>query len=256
MYSHFSRIFKVIILLNTITISNIFADTTNIDKSDKNLRKPEETILNLAATEQKEIMQDLLVASMRFEYEGTDAKTVQNEVNKVMNRVVELTKKRQGISIMMGGYNVSSYYKRDRANKTKEPKQKIWRATQTINLSSKNSDDLLKLAGRIQNLGLVMNNLSYRVSPEKTEQARNDLIEQALNKLMAKAGKVAKTLNKTKIEVIEVNIDPTYYRPYKARNRHFSAMSESADSGYTPPFAVAGHNYVSTTVTAIIALSR
>ena len=74
---------------------------------------------------------------------------------------------------------------------------------------------MLALAGDLQDLGLSMNGLSYRVSPELLEASRDEMLEAAMAKLKTLAGRTAASLDKTQHEFlqIDVNMGGGYHAP-------------------------------------------
>jgi len=216
------------------------------------------TVLALSATETQTMAQDLLIASLRIEAEGETPETVQAKVNAAMQKAVDSAKKEADVKTTTGGYYV---YKHEPNPYPPVPVDKdgkpvpvqwpvpVWKASQTIDLRSKNAARLLDLAGQIQGMGFVMNNLSYTLSPEKAEEARDLLMVNALKKLRERAGLAAKTLGKGGYDLVDVTVDGggVAYPMHKAMMmRGDMAMAEAMPA----PVAEAGETDVSLTVSA------
>ncbi len=209
------------------------------------------TLINFSATERRTMPQDLLIASLRIEVDDKDnPATVQNKINDAMTKALALAKKESAFKISTGAYSV---YKYDQVvnldNKGNTKTTSTWRGSQSIDIESKDSTKLLEVVGKIQGMGFAMNNLAYTLSPEVAESTRDELIVLALKKLVAKAQIVAKTLGKSKVELVDVNVDAggPVMPMYKNMMMRGDAMAASAE---VAPVAEAGETDVALTVSA------
>ena len=213
-----------------------------------------QTALNISATERLEVAQDLLVASLRIQDEAKQAKQVQETINKAMKEAVAEIKKYSSIKVQTGQYYVNPDYRY--INRPDENNKRIldkWRGSQTIIIKSKKSDEILEVTGKLQDMGFVMNSLSYQLSPEKYDEVRDNLMETTIKALMARAKRVAKALGKDNVDLVEINIDasrqnmpPVAY----ARGAQMEMMAVSADKAMAAPVAEAGESMVSMTINA------
>lgn len=206
------------------------------------------TMISLSANERVEIVQDLLIATLRYQVEDAEPRTVQDEINKKMKKALDEAQKVKTVKANTGQYNIHEYDP-NRHKKLKERK-KLWRGQQTLTIKGKSPDDLLELAGKLQDLGLIMNGLQYTVSPELLEETRDNLLEAALTKLRKKAKRTAKALGKSKAELKKVNVDNggNYFPP--PRFARSMAMIESADAKVASPVAAPGESQVTLKVSA------
>lgn len=217
---------------------------------------PGHTLVNLSANERTEVDQDLLVASLQYQADNKDPRALQNEINSVMKKAVEKAKSYKDIEVSTEAYYVYPYEPPVppvpvpmQGQKKAEKPEKTWRGSQGIQLQSKSADDLLELAGSLQDMGLVMNGLNYTVSPELMERTSDSLMEAALEKLLAKAGRAAKALGKSKADLIEVSVDTggqNYPRPMMMKTMAFDGAAESMAA----PVAEAGQSEINMTVSA------
>lgn len=224
------------------------------DGNGLNLPPEGTTIINFSATEKRTLPQDLLVASLRIEVDDkTNPTAVQKKINEAMTKALALAKAESAFKVSTGAYSVYKFDQNIITNqKTGESKtESLWRGSQEITIESKDSAKLLDVSGKIQDMGFAMNNLSYTLSPEVMETTRDELLVAALKKLTAKADIVAKTLGKTKADLVDVNVDnggvvmPMY--------KTMMARSDMAVAGAAPmaaPVAEAGEQDVSMTVSA------
>lgn len=212
-----------------------------------------QSVLYLNAKESKKVQQDLLVASLTFQEEGTDKKLIQNNLNIAMKSALNIAKDEKDILHYTEGYQVYMIHQSSHEKKIKAPTK--WRAQQNISLEGKNKDALLELARKLQGLGLHMNQLNYRLSTEKYDEVSDSLMEGVLNKLQLRAEKAAKTLGKSKSELVVVNINKNNNpRPYYNRSSSKMYAMAEADTMEAPSVAP-GQTEVVMNVTATALLS-
>lgn len=212
------------------------------------------TLVNLSASEQVEIDQDLLVANLRYEIENKDPKKLQDDINEVMKKAVDQSKKYGAVKTSTQQYYVYPYdYDPNpqpvERGELRNKLERTWRGQQGIELKSKNSDELLRLMGELQALGLTVSGLQYTVSPELLEETREGLLEGALEKLGAKAARAAKALGKSKADLLEVNVDMGGYYPPQPMMARGMAM-EMSMAKMDAPVATPGQSQIQMTVSA------
>ena len=245
---------KFILILTIVCAVTLSQKAMAGDDNGLNLPPEGTTIINLSATEKRTLPQDLLVASLRIEAEDkTDPAVVQKKINEAMTKALEIAKKESAFKISTGAYSV---YKNEYAvitnPKTGEQKtESKWMGSQSIEIQSKDSTKLLEVVGKIQGLGFAMNNLMYNLSPALVDQTRDELLTAALKKLVAKADIVAKTLSKSKADLVDVNVDTGGH--FIPMQKNMMARAEvMLDSAATmpAPVAEAGESDVQLSVTA------
>ena len=183
--------------------------------------------------EHGEVAQDLLTASLSVEKQASNPHTLQTQINTIMAQALAKAKATNGVDASTEQYNV---YPVDPDPNAKSKTPRTWRGMQTLQLKSNQSDALLTLAGALQDLGLTMQDLSYSVSPQKEEDARDALMELALAKLHDKATRAAKALGKTHIDFAEVNVDAASAPPifHPVRMMAMAAMAAAPMPAPTP----------------------
>ncbi len=212
------------------------------------------TMLSISATESVEVEQDLLVASLRYEVENKNAKALQDDINALMAKALAAANKIDSVKASTQQYNVYQYIPprprdlpRD-AWKGWEDKNSRWKGQQGLQLKGKNADDLLELLGDLQEMGLMMNSLSYMLSPEKSSEVRDNLMESALIKLQARAERAAAALGKSSAELRKVTVQSSNaYMPMQHGRMEMMSMDAVSMSA---PVAQAGDSNISLTVTA------
>ena len=209
------------------------------------------TLINLSATERVEVEQDLLIVNLRYQAENKDATAVQDEVNSKMQAALDAAQKVRNVKIKTQQYYVHEY---DRSRGKSSRKDMVWRAQQGLQIKGKKADDLLELAGKLQEMGLIMNGLNYAVSPELLEETRNNLLEDALGKLRTKAERTSAALGKKSTEFLQINVDTN--SGYQPRMHRAMAMDVSmAKAEMSTPVAEPGESQNSLPVRANALLS-
>lgn len=208
------------------------------------------TLINFSVTERVEVDQDLLIANLRYEAENKSASNVQDEINRVMRKAVDEAKGAKDIKVSTQGYQVYQYERVIDAKANPRTTEKSWRGSQSIMLKSKNKDELLKLVGKLQEMGLSSSNLSYTVSPELYEETYNNMLEAALAKLKTKGERTAKALGKKSSNLLNVNVDSGGYYPQPVMMARAEMAMDAMSMKSAPPVAEAGTSDINLTVTA------
>jgi predicted secreted protein len=202
-------------------------------------------LLNLSASEETEVDQDTLNASLQIVVQGRDRVAAQNEVNAAMTKALEYLEQSSGVEYSTQQYHVYTV-EAGRPSRS-DIENPVWRAQQSIQLNSKDSTTLLELAGQLQSQGFTLNNLSYSLSSERYEEVSDSLMAAALVKLQNRASQAAEALGKSKAEMIEVNINGSQNMYFRAQPM---MMEMAADSGFSNPVAEPGKTQVSLSVSA------
>ncbi|MBL8637087.1 MAG: SIMPL domain-containing protein [Alphaproteobacteria bacterium] len=243
-------------LLGLFLVTPVFAEPASP-------RLPEgQTYITLSATEQKDIVQDQLQASLRIEVEDRDAKKVQDKINEAMKKAVSAAKDVPDVKVSTGQYYVYSY---DPSPVPPTPmtleegnKRLIWKGTQTLDLLSKDSQKLLDLSGKVQAMGFMMNGLNYILSNEKSEAQKDELLTSALLTIKNRAALIAKTLDKKGYDIVELTVDNAGFGggqpPMPMMAMRGVASDGMAEAKMAAPVAEPGQSQVSLTVTARVLL--
>lgn len=212
-----------------------------------------EVLLNISATEREEVEQDLLVGNVSYMAEGQDSTALQNTVNKAIKEALALAIDYPDVEVSTQQYYVYLHepYPRplptDKGGEPAAKKDTTWRATQSLQLRSENSEQLLGLAGKLQAIKLTMNNLAYELSAKKREQITDTLLAGALTKLQNRANEAAQILGKSSASLVEIAVESgSQYQPRMMAMASDMARSEAMQA----PQAVPGMAEVTLTVSA------
>ncbi len=203
------------------------------------------TILHISATSSIEVDNDLLTASLRFETEGENPKDLQSKINEIMQKSIDSVKKYSKIQVSTEQYSVYQFT----INKKDEEITK-WRGSQTIIISGKSYDDILEITGKLQDMGLIVNNLSYNIANETRDELRDSLMESVIEKLRKKAERASKAMGRKNIKIIDMNIDDSVMATFS--ETRLSMSSNSYSSKMMAPIAASGKSQISVTGTASI----
>ena len=141
------------------------------------------TVLHLSQTAERRVLRDLLRIELRVEETGADPQPIQSVINRHMAAALDRAHQVQGVRVETGSYSVGE----------EQPKSgpARWRGTQSLILTSEDSDAALKLAGALQSDRLLMSSLVWEVSPETVRGTEKDLTAEALDALGRRAAAIA-----------------------------------------------------------------
>ncbi len=185
----------------------------------------DDTILKLSESATVMAAPDELAASMRAEAVAPTAQDAQKRVNEMMGSAVAAAKKVSGIVVSTGSYSVwrTAASPTDRAER--------WQSGQSLNVTGKDAEAMLKLVGDLQQMGLVQSNLLWRLSRDSERKARQDATKQALSTLRARADEAAEILGLRFASFREVRLDSVAPPPILPRMQ----MATRNDVVTSPP---------------------
>jgi predicted secreted protein len=159
---------------------------------------PQMTVLHLSQTAERSVIRDLLRIELRVEETGADARSVQAAINRRMAAALDRAKQVQGVRVETGSYNVGE--ERPQNGPTR------WRGSQSVILTGKDADSMLKLAGVLQSDGLSTSSLTYDVAPETVRGAEEDLTAEALAELDHRAASIADRMHLAVVRFRDVRV--------------------------------------------------
>jgi uncharacterized protein len=206
----------------------------------------QDTVLRLAETITVMVTPDELAATLRAEAIASNAQDAQKRVNDMMRDALEGAKKVVGVSVATGGYNVW------RVGMAPQDRAERWQAGQSINLTGKDAESMLKLVGELQQKGFLQSNLGWRLSRETEHAARQNATKQALSGLRGRADEAAEILGLRFASFREVRLDSVTPPPVIPRAQTFLARAATASA--QPPSAEPEELPVTTSAEADIIL--
>jgi predicted secreted protein len=197
------------------------------------------TVLHLSQTAERSVIRDLLRIELRVEETGADARSVQAAINRRMAAALDRPRQVQGVRVETDSYNVGE--DRPQNGPTR------WRGSQSVILTGKDADSMLKLAGALQSDGLSTSSLTYDAAPETIRGAEEDLTAEALAELDHRAALIADRMHLAVVRFRDVRVGnaETGGRPVP----RFAAMAMAA------PVAEPGEATVRVTIEAELLLA-
>jgi len=156
------------------------------------------TVLHLSQTAERSVIRDLLRIELRVEETGADARSVQTAINRRMAAALDRVRQVQGVRVETGSYNVGE--ERPQNGPTH------WRGSQSVILTGRDADSILKLAGALQSDGLSTSALTYEVASETVRGAEEDLTAEALAALDHRAASIADRMHLAVVRFRDVRV--------------------------------------------------
>jgi predicted secreted protein len=156
------------------------------------------TVLHLSQTADRPVMRDVLRVELRVEETGGDARSVQAAINRRMAAALDRARQVQGVRVETGSYNAGEEHPQNGPAR--------WHGSQTVILTGKDADSILKLAGALQSDGLSTSSLTYDTAPETIRGAEQDLTAEALAALDHRAAEIADHMHLTIIRFRDLRV--------------------------------------------------
>jgi predicted secreted protein len=205
-----------------------------------------ETLLRLSETATVMEHPDELDAVLRVEVTAASPADAQRRVNATMQDALAAAKAVAGVTVGTGGYFVW------RVGPTPQDRTERWQANQSISLTSHDGAALLKLVGELQQKGLAVGQLGWRLSETATRAARAEATRKAIAALRGRAEEAAALLDLRFGSFREVRLDST--RPPPMLPRPVMMSTGAAALPATPPSAEAADISISATADADVVL--
>jgi uncharacterized protein len=220
-------------ILVAITLALCVSGTAFAQTTDQ-----QATVLHLSQTAERKVVRDLLHIELRAEETGADPLALQSAINRRMAAALDRAHEAQGIGVETGTYAVNEEQPQNGPSR--------WRGSQSVILTGKDADAVLKLAGALQSDGLLMSSLGYEVSPESVRGAEEDLTAEALAGLDHRAASIADRMH---LSVLR-------YRDLRVGNAETGAgpMPRFAAMAMAAPVAEPGEAVIRVTVAAELLL--
>lgn len=204
-----------------------------------------DTLLRLSETATVDAKPDEIVASLRADSTAPNAADAQAHVNAAIAEALALAKQSAGIVSSTGRYNV---YK---SGPTPQDHVERWQASQSLELRGQDGAAMLKLVGALQQKGLAVGQLDWRLRTETQRAAMREATANALKALRGRADEAAALLGLRFVEFKEVRIDSVRPQPIMARGM----VAMAASAAMPPPSAESDLVSVSATAEADIVLA-
>ena len=182
-----------------------------------------ETRLTVGETATVMVAPDEIAASLRADAAAGTAAEVQKRVNDAIRDALAAAKEAPGVTASTGGYSVW----RSAQNGTER-----WQGGQNLNLSGHDGAALLKLVGTLQQKGLAIGNLNWRLSREASRKAHQEATQKALASLRVRVDEAAAALGLKFSQFAAVRLDSA---PPPPQFRAMAPLAMSAGMAAPPP---------------------
>jgi predicted secreted protein len=200
-----------------------------------------ETLLHLGETATVMAAPDELAATLRAEASFPTAAEAQARVNAMMQDALATARGVSALTVSTGGYGVWQ------VGPTPQDRTQRWQASETLNLTGHDDATLLTLVGVLQEKGLTIGSLGWRLSRQAERQAHQEATKQALMALRGRVEEAAAELGLRFEQFKDVRLDSAAPQPPAFRAMAAPmAMAASAP----PPSAVAEDVAVTATAQA------
>jgi predicted secreted protein len=182
--------------------------------------EPMQTLLTLHESAETLVAPDMVSVTLRAEADGTDVATPQRALNRTVAAALAKARGVEGVTIATG-----PYYTNRTDPTAKAAAYPVWRATQTIELTSRRFDVLLALAGDLQSDGLAMVAMEYMVSAEARAAVHETLVTEAFAALRQEASLAARATGLTVVGYKTLSLSPSGRPPVVMKAARGMAMA-------------------------------
>ena len=195
--------------------------------------------VHLSASAQTRVQNDIAIATLYAQEEGSDAAALANLVNTRIDEAVALVRQHDAIKLQTSAYTTSPVYHKNRITG--------WRVKQSIRLESRDMTLLSDLAGKLQQ-ALNLQEISFAVSPELKNSTDDQLIGEALQVFEQRAKSITQQLGRRDFKIVEINVgNSADHYP----RRHYEAALMSSGK-VTAPSIESGEQMLKVTVSGQI----
>lgn len=182
--------------------------------------------INLSASAQGKVLNDILVAVLYQRVEGPTAEPLAAEVNQAIAAALATAKKVPEVSVQTLDYQTFPTYQNQKVTG--------WSVRQSIRLESKNIEKLSTLIGEMQK-SLKVESISYQVSPETLRATEDGLMSEAMKAFQQRAELITRELGRKRyrLVVLDVNTQNSMPRPF-----HVNARAMAMDAAPSAPPAI------------------
>lgn len=184
-------------------------------------------LVTLSAQAEREVANDVLLATLAAEAEGTDPALLADGVNRSMRRALELARSYGGVKARSDNYQTYPVYDKNRIAR--------WRVRQELRLESSDFGAATELIGKLQSI-LAVTQLSHGVSGEARRAAENALIAEAIGAFDERARLARETLKAKSYRLRDLNISaggPVQPRPLAMRAMAAEIAAPAFEPGST-----------------------
>ena len=155
--------------------------------------------VQLAASAEREVINDIIVATLFIEREGADQAKLGALVNEAMSWALAEAGKAKEVKVTTGQYTTFPVYT-EKSNGVS-----AWRVRQSLRLEGRNGQQVGQLIARLQEK-LAVEAVDYAVSAEGRASAEEALTSEALRRFQQRAQQVAAALGRKGYKLVTLEV--------------------------------------------------
>lgn len=197
--------------------------------------------IQLSAQAVSEAENDTLIAVMSAQRKGEQYASLADEVNRTVSQALKKARQYKAVDVQTLDYQTRPVYGKSH--------QTGWVVSQSIQLKSMDSAVLSKLLGQLQDQ-LMLDGISYTVSPEQRQRVEEGLISRAITAFEKRAQDITRALHRKRYRLVQmqVNTSGVPQRPILMRG------VASFDAAKSAPAIEAGKQQITVNVSGEIEL--
>ena len=199
-----------------------------------------ETRLRVSETGTARREPDEIQATLKAEFRNSQAAAAQGAVNRAIAAAMEAAHAMTGVVATTG-----------RATANRPELGREWLASQTLTLRGTDPVAVLELAGRLQQAGLAVTDMQWRLTEAPTRAAREEAARDGLRQLRARAALVADELGMQVSHLRDIYLDAAPDGPMPM----MAAAMRASGPGAAPPQLAREEIIITARVTADIILT-
>lgn len=193
----FKNYFSVILL---ILVSLLFFSTVSTAEDTETI-----TTVNLSHRIQREYKPEIANINVEVVNSDQDLDTAYSKTTTDMNEVVKILKTFKEVSFSTTTFNVNQSYIKNEDKK----RELFYEVSTMIKIETDNLDELGKVIERVVAKGATdIRGISYGL--KNPEEAKNEVIQKAIEEIFKKAEVIKESLNKDSFEFVKLNINDNY----------------------------------------------
>lgn len=202
--------------------------------------------IDLSATAEREVANDLLTAIVFAEVEDNDQSDAADQVNQDISWAADRARRADGITVETGQYRTRPVYANNDRRITG------WVARQTLTLESSDAEALSELLGTLQQR-VAIQSVNYGLSKPARDAAEEALISEALEQFNRRADLIANELGRDGFRIVRISVGNNI----AFRNQVFAAQAQRdrAFEELAAPEIDAGSQTVSVSINGTVELT-
>ncbi len=175
--------------------------------------------IRLSAQQSESVSNDTMHVTLNTYAEMQDPAKLAARINKEMEWALDIAKQYPGVKVSTGSYQTWPV--------TRKEVTSAWRGQQDLMLEGMDTEQLGKLAARLQEK-LKIRSMNFSVSDEKRTAVENRLIDVALDAFKHRADIIGKNLKAKGYRFVEVNVGTSAQRPPVVYQPRMATMAMEA----------------------------